>query len=70
MYFCMKLFYPIPYYDLLFIIFSYQHGMGDERGEILGDERGEIWEAVRQSDMQQMTRVMVISDFEIKNIHV
>ena len=44
--------------------------MGDERGEILGDERGEIWEAVRQSDMQQMTRVMVISDFEVKNIHV
>ena len=45
----MKLFYPIPYYDLLFIIFSYQHGMGDERGEILRDERGEIWEAVRKA---------------------
>ena len=70
MYFHMKLFYPIPYHDLFFIIFSYQHGMGDERGEILRDERGEIWEAVRQSDMQQMTRVMVISDFEVKNIHV
>ena len=48
MYFHMKLFYPIPYHDLFFIIFSYQHGMGDERGEILGDERGEIWEAVRK----------------------
>ena len=45
----MKLFYPIPYYDLFFITFSYQHGMEDERGEILGDERGEIWEAARKA---------------------